>query len=336
MYNLSCLNCGFIIEVDDKTESCECEACGATCSVADLLAHQQKVKAVVEKVAQEFESRTREERERKKAEEERKKADEERQKQTEAYIARRQADAEVERAKSAGKPQTVIVNGPNVPEIANNAVSAFAAKDFTTALKGAKEVLSNNADNIPAGFIAAFNEEVFNKRMHQLDGFFQKVPKLPGSVSAEDMEQLCQLFISGRLKLAGYETQILELVYTNAQEMGPAAVCKFVDAFSPNIIASRTNGSFLAGGLAEVYTQLAAFCSIPKTCFTLLGAIESNPESPLKTGAFYMTGKSKKFYEDLVAPVGKIIDSMRSEKNRPQFQKAYADKVKVYRQKTGI
>ena len=82
--------------------------------------------------------------------------------------------------------------------------------------------------------------------------------------------------------------------------------------------------------------KLAAFCSIPKTCFALLGAIESNPESPLKSGAFYLTGKSKRFYDEYVIPVGEIIDKMRSEKNRPQFQKAFADKSRNYRQKAGI
>ena len=118
--------------------------------------------------------------------------------------------------------------------------------------------------------------------------------------------------------------------------MGPANVCKFVDGFSPNIIAARTNGNFLTGDLLDAYTKLSALCSIPKTCFALLGAIEANPDSPLKSGAYYLTGKSKKFYDEFVTPVGEIIDGMRSEKNRPQFQQAFADKSRLYRQKAGI
>ena len=150
------------------------------------------------------------------------------------------------------------------------------------------------------------------------------------------MDKLCQLFTSGRLKLADYEAQILALVYANANELGPTAVCKFVDEFSPNIIATRSNNNFLSGDLLDLYMKLSAFCSVPKTCFALLGAIETNPASPLKNGAYYLTGKSKKFYDDYVTPVGKIIDNMRSEKNRPQFQKAFSDKSRNYRQKTGI
>ena len=65
-------------------------------------------------------------------------------------------------------------------------------------------------------------------------------------------------------------------------------------------------------------------------------AIESNPASPLKNGEYYLTGKNKKFFDEYVIPVGEIIDNMKSEKNRPQFQKAFADKSQIYRKKTGI
>ena len=332
MLNLNCLSCGFLIEIDENSESCVCEACNNTWSVAELVGYKQKVQDVLAKVAQDFE------RIEKQAEEERarKKADEERKKQTEAYIARRQADAELERAKNEGKPKTVIVNGPDIQGITDNAVAAFVAKDFNSAVKGATEVMASDAQNIPAGFIVAFNEQVFKRKANQLDRFFDNVPKLPGSISSEDMEKLCRLFSAGRLKLADYETQVLELVYASGNELGPAAVCKFVDEFSPNIIASRSDARFMSAELVDAYMKLSAFCSIPKTCFALLGAIDSNPASPLKNGAYYLTGKSKKFFDEYVTPVGAIIDNMRSEKNRPQFQKAFADKSRNYRQKTGI
>ena len=118
--------------------------------------------------------------------------------------------------------------------------------------------------------------------------------------------------------------------------MGPAGVCKFVDGFSPNIVMARENGRFLSGDLLNMYMKLSAFCSIPKTCFALLGAIESNPASPLKNGEYYLKGESKKFLDEYVTPVGEIINSMKSEKNRPQFQQAFADKSRNYRQKTGV
>ena len=332
MLNLNCLSCGFLIEVDEYAESCECEACSNTWQVAQLTAYRKKVQDVLEQVTEDFrkiEQQAEEARKRKQAEEDRKKADE-------SYIARRQADAELERAKNEGKPKTVIINGPDVQGILDNAVAAFAAKDFASAVNGANEVLSSDAKNLPAGFIIAFNEQVFKKRMHQIDQFFANVPALPGAISAEDLDKLCQLFMVGRLKLADYEAQILNLLYTNGQEMGPAAVCKFVDGFSPNIIAARSNAAFLSGDLLDAYMKLSAFCSIPRTCFALLGAIESNPDSPLKNGAYYLTGKNKKFFDEFVTPVGEIVNKMRSEKNRPQFQQAFADKSRVYRQKAKI
>ena len=135
MLNLNCLSCGFLISAEENDESCVCEACNNTWKIAQLTEYQQKVKDVLAKVTSDFEKIE------KQAEEDRarRKADEERKKQTEAYIARRQADAELEKIKNAGKPQTVIVNGPNIPEIVDNAVSAFASKDFASALKGANE-----------------------------------------------------------------------------------------------------------------------------------------------------------------------------------------------------
>ena len=332
MLNLNCLSCGFLINAEEHAESCVCEACNNTWKIVQLTEYKQRVQDVLAKVTEDFEKIE------KQAEEDRarKKADEERKKQTEAYIARRQADAELERAKNAGKPQTVIVNGPNIPEIVDNAVSSFVAKDFNSALKGANEVIASDAKNIPASFIVAFSDEIFRKRPNQLDKFFSSVPSLPGSMDSEDLEKLCRLFTAGRLKLANYEATILNLVYANANEIGPGAVCKFVDEFSPNIISTRSNGSFLSGDLLDMYMKLSAFCTIPKTCFALLGAIELNPASPLKTGDYYLTGKSKKFYDEYVTRVGEIIDNMKSEKNRPQFQKAFADKSLNYRQKTKI
>jgi len=332
MLNLNCLSCGFLISAEENEESCVCEACGNSWKVAQLTEYRQKVQDVLQKVTQDFE------RIEKQAEEDRarRKADEERKKQTEDYIARRQADAEVERAKSAGKPQTVIVNGPNIPEIVDNAVSAFVAKNFTSAASGASEVLANDAKNLPAGFIVAFNEQIFNKKMYQLDKFFSNIPSLPGTISSEDLGKLCQLFTAGRIKLAAYEAQILNLVYTNAGESGASEVRKFVDSFSPSIIATRGDGNFLSGELLDTYIKLAAFCSIPQTCFALLSAIETNPASPLKNGEYYLKSKNKKFFDNFVVPVGQVIDNMKSEKNRPQFQQAFADKSRNYRTKAGV
>lgn len=332
MLTFNCLSCGFLINTNENAESCTCEACGNKWTLLQLTEYRQRVQDTIAKVTQDFERIEKQA----EADRERRKADEERKKQTEAYIARRQADAELEKAKNAGKPKTVIINGPDVQSIADNAVSAFVARDFNSAVKGANEALAIDAKNLPAAFIIAFNEQVFKKRMHQLDNFFAHVPTLPGSISSEDMTKLCQLFTAGSIKLSDYEAQILNLVYANSNDMGPAAVCKFVDGFSPNIIAARSNGSFLSGSLLDSYMKLSAFCSIPRTCFALLGAIEANPDSPIKNGAYYLTGKSQKFYEQYVTPVGEIVNNMRSEKNRPQFQKAFADKSQNYRQKTGV
>lgn len=332
MLTFNCLSCGFLINADENAETYTCEACCNTWTHVQLTEYKQKVQDTLTKVTQDFEKIENQAKE----ERERRIADDERKKQTEAYIARRQADAELEKAKSANRPQTVYVNGGATQESVDNAVGLFAAKKFADAKNVATKVLSNDSKNLPARFIVAFHDQVIGKKEHQIDTFFTNIPDLPGSLSAEDLEFLCQLFESGRVRLAGYETQILELIYSNARELGPTAVCKFVDGFSPGIIASRKDGGFLSGGLSDVYMKLAAFCSIPKTCFTLLGAIESNPDSPLKSGAFYLTGKSQRFYDEYVTPVGLIIDKMRSEKNRPQFQKAFADKSSNYRRKAGI
>ena len=76
------------------------------------------------------------------------------------------------------------------------------------------------------------------------------------------MEKLCQLFTSGRLKLADYEAQILGLVYANANELGPAAVCKFVDEFSPNIIVMMICAIIMCYGQGAIDTGLNNFVSL--------------------------------------------------------------------------
>lgn len=103
MLTFNCLSCGFLIKTNENAESYTCEACCNTWTHVQLTEYKQKVQDTLTKVTQDFEKIENQAKE----ERERRIADDERKKQTEAYIARRQADVELEKAKSANRPQTV-------------------------------------------------------------------------------------------------------------------------------------------------------------------------------------------------------------------------------------
>ncbi len=330
MLTLKCTNCGFSFPVNEGTDTCVCEACDTTWQVAELLSYKNRVAEVVAKVADAFDADKR----KKEEAEQRAREAEDLKNETAAYVAKKRADAELARAQSQSKGQTIVINGANASEILESAVNSFVTNDFKGALNSAMKALADDSSNIAAQFIVAFNDAVYNRKMTAFSQYFNKISG--AIVSEEDLEHMKKMFITARLKLANYENEVLNFVFDNSTNQPASELCKFVDNFSPNIISSRTSHEFLTEALVETYTKLSAYCSIPKTCFALLGAIENNNESPLKTGQFYLKGTCKKFYDQFVVPVGNIIDNMKSEKNRPQFVKAFSDKETLYRRKTNI
>lgn len=357
MATLKCINCGCAITVEENVESCVCEACETSWQVSQLVEYKTKAEEITAAVIAEmdaFRKRADEEKE-KKAEEERRRRETEDQikrtkAETDAYVERKKAEAEVAKAQNPAKTvnnnynisgsnnNVTIVNGPDLGELAGNAVGAFANRDFASALKSSDEILALDASNVVALYIRSFNDYVFNKKMRALDEYFSQLSSVALAVDKEQLGQLEQLFISSKGKIAHYEPQILSFVLENSCQdpANAASVCQFVDSFSPYLIGTQNSHDFLTPELAGIYKNLSGYCSILKTCFALLGAIENNPDSPLKNGQYYLRSKSQKFYDDFVKPVGEIIYNIKSPKNRPQFVEAFDKKKQLYCQKSGI
>lgn len=357
MTTLKCINCGCAITIEENAENCVCEACETSWQVSQLVDYKTKAEEITASVIAEmdaFRKRADEEKERKAEEERRKKETEDfvtrKKAETDDYVARKKAEAEVAKAQNTSKTvnntyniggsnnNVTIVNGPDTADLASNAVSAFVNRDFKSALKSSEEILALDASNAVALYINAFNDYVFNKKMRAMDEYFSQLGSVALAIEKDQLEQLEQLFISSRGKIAYYETQILSFVLENSCQdpVNAAAVCKFVDSFSPYLIGMQSNHDFLNSELVAVYKSLSGYCSMPKTCFALLGAIENNPDSPLKNGQYYLRSKNQKFYDDFVKPVGEIIYNMKSPKNRPQFVDAFDKKKQLYCQKTDI
>ena len=122
---------------------------------------------------------------------------------------------------------------------------------------------------------------------------------LPGvRIDNETIGELIAYMKAVYPRVMPYENQVLSFLYNNRQT--PVQTREYVDSISPNFIAKRADHSFMTGEMAETYRKLAAYCSIPKTCYALIGAIQNNPESPLKNGKYYAKTINRKFYDEYI------------------------------------
>ncbi len=348
MYTYHCTQCGCAIHVDSNTVECICEACGTEFTAAQLSERQELIEQLRQRVhdevyADEENKRLREESDAKRHADE----NENKTKQEEANIKLTEAEAELRKAQiraanaeaaNAGKAKTIIVNGPNTAELGENAVKAFVAKDFQNAFTAADTVLATDKDHVGAYFIKSYKEYVVNKRPSGLDGFIAKITNSSYAIADADLFMLEDLLATTPERLKAFEKQILTFVYHNSvgDPAKEASACKFVDSFSPAIIASRSDHTFLTAEMIDLYGKLAEFCTIPKTCHTLICSINANPESPIKSGRFYLKSVSEKFYKEYVIPIGGIVGKMKSQQYRAKFSDAYEKYKLSFVQKAGI
>ena len=85
-----------------------------------------------------------------------------------------------------------------------------------------------------------------------------------------------------------------------------------------------------------MYQELAAHCGIPKTCFALLKAIDTNPDSPYSGDSFYLKAKAQYFYDHYMADVGAVISAMADGELRGKFLGVYQKKCEKYRMDAGM
>ena len=93
---------------------------------------------------------------------------------------------------------------------------------------------------------------------------------------------------------------------------------------------------FLRQSLAEMYQELAAHCGIPKTCFALLKAIDTNPDSPYVSNSFYLKAKAQYFYEHFISAIGPILSAINDGELQKKFLGTYQKKCEKYRADAGI
>ncbi len=347
MNTYNCPNCGCPIH-EHSGDKCICQACGSELSIAELEKRSAFTEQLNKRIKDEVYADERNKRKREESDAERyaeKNRNESRQEEaniklTEAEEALRRAEIRRANAEAAnaGKAKTIILNGPDATMLGENAVRAFVAKDFQTAFKAATEVLATDKDHIGACFITSFKSYVVDHNRAGMNGFIQRITSSDYAVLDSDQSMLQDLMATAPTKLMDFEEQILSFVYNNSvgDPAKEEATCKFVDSFSPPIINSRSDHSFMTPNMVWLYRNLAAYCTIPKTCHALICSINSNPESPVKNGRYYLKSVSKKFYDEYVLPINDIIGSMKSEKYRSQFSKGYEQYRSSYQQKAGI
>lgn len=209
-------------------------------------------------------------------------------------------------------------------------VRSFLEKRFGAAKDHAERVLAIAIDNAPALYARTYYEAYAAdiRNTARMTGFFEQLQEI--EPDGEEAENLKEMFLSTVFKLDAYEENVLRWASTafSGQEL-----CAFVDAFSVQLIPRRTTIDFLTPGLVEAYKNVAAACTAPKTCYALLQAILNNPDSPFRTGCFYLKTKTQRFYRDFLLPVGEILNSMASPELKNKFCHVYQSKKEEFEKK---
>lgn len=149
-------------------------------------------------------------------------------------------------------------------------------------------------------------------------------------MDGEEVQPLSELFLLSVRKLGPQEKDVLEWASMNLPRND---LLQFADQFCPIVIGSRESIDFFEPALIELYKQIAAECSIPKTCYALLSAIDKNPDSPYPESRFFLKTKTRRFYTDFILPVGEIIKSMDSQELRDKFYRVYQNKLEAFENK---
>lgn len=206
----------------------------------------------------------------------------------------------------------------------------FREKRFEDAKHHAENVLSVAIDNAPALFIRAYYEAFLatNKDSDRIRSFFNELKDI--DVDVEEIQPLSELFLLSVRKLGPQEKEVLGWAKSNLPRDD---LLRFTDEFCPIAINGRESIDFFDPDLIELYKQIAAECSIPKTCYALLSAIDKNPDSPYPENRFFLKTKTRRFYTDFILPVGEIIKSMDSQELRDKFYRVYQNKQEAFENK---
>ena len=216
-----------------------------------------------------------------------------------------------------------------------NAIRFFSDGKLEDARHYAMEVLNISMDNAPAMYILAYCDEFSAQRPDAIKRFFQQIRDVP--LEYDEVADLRGLLLASAYNLIDYEAEIIRLIAVNMQaEEDIPELCGFIDTLCPYLIGRRPSAAFLTEELAGMYQELAARCGIPKTCFALLKAIETNPDSPYRGSSFYLKAKARYFYEHYVTDVGTVIAAMGEGALRDKFLGAYQKKREQYRLDAGI
>lgn len=209
-------------------------------------------------------------------------------------------------------------------------IKNFREKRYREALSNAESIFTVAIDYAPALFVRAYYESYICdiKNSDKMTRFFVQLSEL--EIDPEEVELLKEMFMLSIFKLDAYEHDILNWALSN---MADNDLLKFVDEFSPRVIAKRTNIDFFEDGIAESYKEIAKRCSIPKTCYALLTAIKSNPDSPFLYNKFFLKTKTQRFYNDFVLPIGEIISSMSAVELKTKFYQVYKQLRSTYENK---
>lgn len=206
-----------------------------------------------------------------------------------------------------------------------NAIQFFMDGRFEDSRHYAMEVLNILADNAPALYIMAYYEEFVVKNGGAMKHFFTQMKEV--ALEYDEVQDLRKLLAASTYRLQDFEEDMIQLIAANMQaEEDMEDLCSFIDQVCPYLIGKRTSIGFLTKELADMYRELAEYCTIPKTCFALLKSIETNPDSPYADNSFYLKSKTRYYYDNYVIPIGTIISAMNSPEYKGKFISSYQKK----------
>lgn len=230
---------------------------------------------------------------------------------------------------TCGKEQTysraTLYSNGKVVSSRQNAMKFFTDGRFEDARHYALQVLNILADNAPALYIMAYYEEFTAKNEGTMKRFFNQIQEV--ALEYDEVEDLRNLFLASSYRMQDFEEDMIQLIAANMQDaQDKDDLCAFIDKICPYLISKRTSSGYLTKELAEMYKDLAEYCSIPKTCFALLKSIDANPDSPYSDNSFYLKSKTRYFYDNYVLPIGNIIGAMNSREYKEKFMNSYKKK----------
>ena len=204
-----------------------------------------------------------------------------------------------------------------------NAIDFFSKGNYDLASRFAHDVINISLDNVPALYILAYYDDFVLGKAGAVNAFFKRMGK--AALEYDEITELMTLFLASPYKLIEYEKDVIQIVAANLQSEEDIPVLQdFIDKLCPYLISKRPSMSFLTQDMAAMYCELAEHCNIPKTCFALLKAIQTNPDSPYTNDTFFLKPKLRYFYDHFIIPVGSIIAAMKENPVKDKFVNAYA------------